>query len=447
MCLKKQIQLARVLCLLLVSALCLSLFAVPASAAPSGVTAYSYIMVDAETGQVLFEQNSNTQYDPASITKIMTLGLACEKAQSDWDVSLTVSYEDVASIANTGSSHIALQEGEVISLEDALYAVMMASANDAANVLAAYIGGDIEGGVAAMNAKVAELGLTGTHFDNPHGLTSSTHKVTAADMAEILRWAMEQPGFMELFTNTEMYIMDPTNKQSEERYFSISDSVRIGSSKYYVPEVVGSKTGYTDTSRYTYAALGESDGRSFICVTLHSEEKTDRYNDAKILFDYAFANFTKVEIPASNENFTVAVYGGNAQLGNASVSINGTSMYLYGGTGAEDITCTYEMDEQYIVGGSYQASAIYTLAETSNQEGYTVTVPMSISGVDAAIQANVGISLPATLLLLPAVVRRSGLGLAAVLCLGLCAAFVVAFFARRKRKKKTKSPYGRVRRY
>ncbi len=389
----------RVLCLALVLAVFLPL--VPVSAAPSGVVALSYIVMDAETGQVLFEKNSDVQYDPASITKIMTVALACEKAQGDWSTELTVSYEDIASIANTGSSHIALQEGEVITLEDALYAVMMASANDAANVLAAYVGGDIAGGVAAMNAQVEELGLENTHFENPHGLNGDTHKVSACDMAEILRWALEQPGFLEIYSNTEMYIMSPTNKQSETRYFSISDSVRIGSSKYYVPEVVGSKTGYTDDSRYTYAALGESDGRSFIVVTLHSEEKTDRYNDAKILFDYAFEHFTAVEIAPSGDSFSVDVYGGDAKLGQASVSGAGTSFYLYDGEGADAITCTYEMDEQYILGRSYTAVATYTLPETANQEGFTVAVPLVVSGVASLFSVNEGISLPASAGLIP----------------------------------------------
>ncbi len=296
-----------------------------------------------------------------------------------------------------------------------------------------------------MNAKVAELGLTDTHFDNPHGLTSDTHKVTAADMAEILRWAMEQPGFMELFTNNEMYIMEPTNMQTEERYFSVSDSVRIGSSSYYVPEVVGSKTGYTDTSRYTYVALGESDGRSFICVTLHSEEKTDRYNDAKILFNYAFEHFTKVEIAPTSESFSVAVYGGNAQLGNATASVNGTSLYLYDGAGIGDISCAYVMDDQYVIGGSYEAYATYTLPETANQEGYSISVPMTISGVDAAIQANVGINLPATLLLLPSV-QGGGTGgvLVGVVALLFLAGIGYALYTRVKRPK---SRYQKVHRY
>lgn len=416
---------------------------VPVSAAPS-VTSLAYVVMDADSGQVLFGQNMDTQYDPASITKIMTAALACEKAQGDWDVELTVTYEDVSSIANTGSSHIALQVGEVISLEDALYAVMMASANDAANVLASYIGGDIDGGVAAMNAKVEELGLENTHFDNPHGLTSDTHYVSAVDMAEILCWAMEQPGFMELFTCNETYIMSSTNLQSDERYFSLSDSVRIGSSKYYVSEVIGSKTGYTDASRYTYASVGQSDGRTFICVVLHSEEKVDRYNDAKTLFEYAFAHFTKVEIAADGQTLAVDVYGGNEKLGEASASATGTSFYLYDGLGAETITCAYEIDDTYIIGAEYHALAVYTLPATSNQEGFSIEVPMSISNVDAIIAANVGISLPVTATLLPHM-KSGGVFLLLVL-LVLAGAIASGFFLLRKRKK-NKSRYARVRHY
>ncbi len=444
MLLKKIKMQISAVCLLLVVALCLPM--IPAEAAPSGVTALSYVVMDAESGQVLFGKSMDTQYDPASITKIMTLALACEKAQGDWSVEVTVSYEDVASIANTGSSHIALQVGEVITLEDALYAVMISSANDAANVLASYVGGDIEGGVAAMNAQVEALGLENTHFENPHGLTGDTHKVSASDMAEILRWAMEQEGFMALFTRTEMYTMSPTNLQEEYRYFSISDSVRIGSSKYYVEEVVGAKTGYTDASRYTYACVAESDGRTFIIVTLHSEEKTERYADVSILVDYAFDHFTAVEIPASGETFTIDVYGGYEKLGEATASVVGTSVYLYDGIGADTVTCTYEMDEQYIVGSPYYGVAIYNLPASGNQEGFSIAVPLQVSNVDAVVQSNIGISLPAMAALLPNISSHTAVNVGFVLLFIVAAVVVVFFFVRALRPRK-KRKYQRVHRY
>ena len=129
------------LCAVLLTAL--AAFAPGAAAAGPALTATeAYCIIDADTGLVLAQQNMNEELHPASITKVMTLGLACEKAQGKWDnVKLTVSHEDVYSLAGTDSSHIALQEGEKVPLTDALYATMMASANDGANLLAEYFGG------------------------------------------------------------------------------------------------------------------------------------------------------------------------------------------------------------------------------------------------------------------------------------------------------------------
>lgn len=145
------------LCIALVLLLVLLPGAAAAGPALSATTAYC--IMDADTGLVLAQQNMNKRLHPASITKVMTLGLACQQAQGQWeDVSLTVSHEDVYSLAGTDSSHIALQVGEQVPLTDALYATMMASANDGANLLAEYFGGGtIAGGVAEMNAQVEKL--------------------------------------------------------------------------------------------------------------------------------------------------------------------------------------------------------------------------------------------------------------------------------------------------
>ena len=178
-----------------------------AAAGPALANTRAYCIMDADTGLVLAQQNMDEELHPASITKVMTLGLACEKAQGDWDdVKLTVSHEDVYSLAGTDSSHIALREGEEVPLADALYATQMASANDGANLLAEYFGGGtIADGVAAMNAQVEELGLAHTHFSNPHGIRDDDHYTSCYEMAQILRWALQQPGFEDLFTRNEMY--------------------------------------------------------------------------------------------------------------------------------------------------------------------------------------------------------------------------------------------------
>ena len=224
-----------------------------AAAGPALGATRAYCIIDADTGLVLAQQNMNEELHPASITKVMTLGLACEKAQGDWeDTKLTVSHEDVYSLAGTDSSHIALLEGEEVPLTDALYATQMASANDGANLLAEYFGGGtIADGVEKMNAKVKELGLAHTHFSNPHGISDEDHYTSCYDMAQILRWALEQPGFEQVFTRNEMYTMDPTNIQPVTRYFSQQDKLRIGSSRYHVASVKGSKLGYTNPARYS----------------------------------------------------------------------------------------------------------------------------------------------------------------------------------------------------
>ena len=257
------------LCAVLLTAL--AAFAPGAAAAGPALTATeAYCIIDADTGLVLAQQNMNEELHPASITKVMTLGLACEKAQGKWDnVKLTVSHEDVYSLAGTDSSHIALQEGEEVPLTDALYATMMASANDGANLLAEYFGGgSIEGGVAAMNAQAKELGLEHTHFANPHGISDEDHYTSCYDMAQILRWALTQPGFETLFTRNEMYTMAPTNIQPVTRYFHQQDKMRVGSSRYYIPAILGSKIGYTNIARYSYVCLAEQNGVRLICVTI-----------------------------------------------------------------------------------------------------------------------------------------------------------------------------------
>ena len=264
-----------------------------AAAGPALANTRAYCIMDADTGLVLAQQNMDEELHPASITKVMTLGLACEKAQGDWDgVKLTVSHEDVYSLAGTDSSHIALREGEEVPLVDALYATQMASANDGANLLAEYFGGGtIADGVAAMNAQVEELGLAHTHFSNPHGISDDDHYTSCYDMAQILRWALQQPGFEDLFTRNEMYTMQPTNIQPVTRYFSQQDKIRIGSSRYHIDSVLGSKLGYTNTARYSYVCLAEQDGVRLICATMQSQLSTDKYNDMRTLLDYAFATY------------------------------------------------------------------------------------------------------------------------------------------------------------
>ena len=382
----------------LAALLVLAVFGLPAGAAGPALTATeAYCIMDADTGLVLAQQNMDEELHPASITKVMTLGLACEKAQGDWSGVVTVSHEDVYSLAGTDSSHIALIEGEKVPVKDLLYATMMASANDGSNALAEYFGGgSIADGVQAMNDQVAELGLEHTHFANPHGISDENHYTSCYDMAQILRWALTQPGFEDLFTNNEMYVMDPTNLQPVTRYFSQQDSMRIGSSMFYEPTILGSKIGYTDIARQTYVCLAEKNGVRLICVTMRSDSKADRYADVRTLLDYAFSTWTSyTEIPAAAGAAAITVQGGGDALGTISLDAPGIRIPLAAGLTADDVTLTVDLPDVYTLGGVLDGWAVYTVNGGQAQESASVRVPLTATGLQEMLASSRGTEHPA----------------------------------------------------
>ena len=401
---------------------------------PALTTTEAYCIIDADTGLVLAQQNMNEELHPASITKVMTLGLACQKAQGNWDgVKLTVSHEDVYSLAGTDSSHIALREGEEVPLQDALYGTMIASANDGANLLAEYFGGGtIEGGVAAMNAQVQALGLEHTHFANPHGISGNDHYTSCYDMAQILRWALTQPGFETIFTRLEMYTMAPTNVQPVTRYFSQQDKMRLSYSRYYIPAIRGSKIGYTNIARYSYVCLAEQNGVRLICVTMQSEMKTDKYNDVRTLLDYAFARYTGyTDLPSQGLTGEVEVVGGGGTLGKVTVTDPGVRLLL-----ADGVTASLELPERYVLGTSPEVYAVYTVNGGDKQESTSVRVPAVLTGLDALLEANAGRELDTASDVKPA--RTAGMLIAISLACTAAAAGATLCVMRVMRLRKTK---------
>ena len=410
------------------------------AAGPALSATRAYCIVDADTGLVLAQQNMNEELHPASITKVMTLGLACEKAQGNWDgVKLTVSHEDVYSLAGTDSSHIALREGEEVPLTDALYATQMASANDGANLLAEYFGGGtIEGGVAKMNEQVEELGLAHTHFANPHGISDEDHYTSCYDMAQILRWALEQPGFEDVFTRSEMYTMQPTNVQPVTRYFSQQDKMRIGSSRYHISSILGSKIGYTNTARYSYACLAEQDGVRLICVTMQSELSTDKYNDVRTLLDYAFSTFTNdVELPGGSVTAPLSVAGGGESLGTVTVSDPGVRLLLADGLSAKDVTVSLELPETYVLGTEPEVYAVYTIRGGTKQESTSVRVKAEISGLTELLEASTGTELEAAKAVQPKgrALWLLGISLGSTVAAAAVTFFIVRLLAKRKKRR------------
>ena len=429
-----------VLCTVLL-ALCIGFPLEAVAAGPALTTTEAYCIIDADTGLVLMQQNMDEELHPASITKVMTLGLACEKAQGDWeDTKLTVSHEDVYSLAGTDSSHIALQEGEEVPLTDALYATMMASANDGANLLSEYFGGGtIEGGVAAMNAQVAELGLQHTHFANPHGISDDDHYTSCYDMAQILRWALTQPGFETLFTRNEMYTMEPTNVQPVTRYFHQQDKMRVGSSRFHIASILGSKIGYTNIARYSYVCLAEENGVRLICVTMQSQLKTDKYNDVRTLLEQAFATFQHyTDVPAQGLSEELTVVGGGEPLGTVTVTDPGIRLLLADGLTAADVSVTLELPERYILGAEPEAYAVYTIRGGDRQESARVRVKAVITGLEDLLAQSANATLPTSGDLKPPlpIWKLAALSLGCTAAAAAVTYAVVRWMAKRKKKSK-----------
>lgn len=424
-------KLTAALCVLLL-VLCACIVPGAAAAAPVLSNTKAYCIIDADTGLVLAQQNMNDEHHPASITKVMTLGLACEKADGEWDdVMLTVSHEDVYSLVGTDSSHIALRVGEEVPLTDALYATMMASANDGANLLAEYFGeGTIADGVEKMNEQVAELGLEHTHFANPHGISADDHYTSCYDMAQILRWALTQPGFEEIFTRNSTYTMEPTNLQTVTRYFAQQDKMRKNTS-YKISTILGSKIGYTNKARYSYVCLAEQDGVRLICVTMQSQLVTDKYNDVRALLEYAFETYTGyTQLPAGTASAQLEVVGGGAALGSVTVTDPGITLLLAQGLTAQDVTIELELPQQYLLGETPEVYAVYTIHGGSLQEDGTIRVKAEISGLEDLLAQSTGAQLPAAQDVAPKIRLWKYLLLAPLVLLGAVALVVLVLLVR-----------------
>ncbi len=377
----------KILCAACALALAWGLFA-PAAFAYQGpsVTCEAYIVMDADTGQVIMEKNADEVLYPASITKIMTLALALEKAQGALDTQLTVSYDAVHQL-EYGSSHIALQEGEVVRLEDILYGTQLESANDGANVLAEYVGGTIQGGVDAMNAKAAELGLSNTHYMNPHGLHDDDHYTTARDMALITRWALTVPGFEDIFCRTEAWTMEATNKQPQQRVFHCTDWMRI-SGDYYRTYAKGSKNGFHDQAQTTFVNYAEQNGVRLVSVELKCQMLEDKFRDACAILDYAFENFSRVEVPAPADAFSLPLVGGGEPLGNVTVQPQSATVLLHKELSTDGILVDYQIPDEYLLGTPFSASVTYSLPENDYQPSALGAASLSVSGVSEVLAAS-----------------------------------------------------------
>lgn len=285
----------RILPRLLAWLLCVSLLlpAFPAASAEKIIPLFSEaaILMDADTGQILFEKNSRQRMYPASITKVMTglLALTC----LDPKAQLTVSQTAVNAVPST-SSHISLVPGEQFPVEEAMYALGMESANDAANVLAEAVSGDLASFARQMTERAQSLGCTGTHFVNANGLPNGNHYTTAYDMALITAAALQVPGLSTYFSTVE-HKFPATNAHPEGRHFSNKNRMLPGG-QYAYDGVILTKTGWTSDAQGTFIAVVRREQTTLIAVLMKSPLLENKYQDACALMDYGFHDFTRVTV-------------------------------------------------------------------------------------------------------------------------------------------------------
>lgn len=247
----------------------------------------SAILMDSNTGQVLYEKNSDERLYPASTTKIMTALLLLEDGDLEKLVEIN---KDVPDLIERGSSQIYLIPGELITRKQLLFALLIDSANDAAVAIAQDISGSVEKFARKMNKRARELGATNTNFVNPHGLHDNNHYTSARDLALIAREAMKNPIFREAVT-TPRYIIPATNKQ-ETRYLYITNRLirKTKNKNYYYEKATGIKTGYTSKSGYALVGGASDKNLDLISVILNSTS-SQVYEDTHALFEYGFNGF------------------------------------------------------------------------------------------------------------------------------------------------------------
>ncbi len=286
------------------------LLSMPASAQPR-TSAQSVVLLDSTTGRILYEQNANARSLIASTTKIMTGLLVAEEC----DLSAKVCIPKEA--AGVEGSSIYLQAGEMVSVEELLYGLMLHSGNDAAVALAMYCSGSVSAFAEKMNRKAVDLGLCGTHYVNPNGLDEKEHYSTALDLARLTAYAMENEVFRRVVSTKTMTFGERTFTNHNKMLWRYDGAV-------------GVKTGYTKAAGRVLVSAAERDGRRLVAVTIH--DRND-WADHAAMLDYGFSTYTTQTLAEVGQ-----IMGEVAVIGGAEETVQAVLQ--------EDILCCVSADEE-----------------------------------------------------------------------------------------------------
>lgn len=260
----------------------------------------SAILMDAGSGEILYEKNSHEKRDPASVTKILTCLVVLETMEIDQKVTSSVNFDP-----STGGVGINIKKGEVFTVEQLLYALMLPSANDAAEVLAIAAGGSISNFCDMMNERAAMIGAEDTHFTNPNGLNGAgqeNHRTTAYDLALIAREAMKNDQFRKIVSTVE-YTIPATNMSDAREFINLNRCISDGettlknadkptdSKSFRYEGTLGIKTGYTSTAGNCFCGWVQKDNTELVSVVLNSSTYKTRFSDSMSLWDYGFDKY------------------------------------------------------------------------------------------------------------------------------------------------------------
>ncbi len=256
------------------------------------------ILMDADSGCVIYGKNLHERFFPASITKILTALIIVERCSLD--DTLTFSHNAVYNVER-GSTSAGYDTGDQITVREALYAMLLKSANEVANALAEHCAGSIEAFADLMNEKAADLGCKDSHFANPSGLNDPNHYTTPYDYALIAQAAFSNPTFVE-FDSTTYYELPPNATNAGRFTVYCGHKMLKKNSNQYYPGIIGGKTGYTTLAGNTLVTCAERDGLRLITVVLNGH--STHYSDTKAMLDFGFANFRNENISDYDATYT-----------------------------------------------------------------------------------------------------------------------------------------------
>ncbi len=261
---------------------------------PPEITSEAALVMDAETGAVLYQKNMTDKLAPADTAQILTVLLGIESGKAEETVTVT---KDALAGVDKEGTHISLTEGEQVKMKDLFYATILASASDAAKTVAVSVSGSEQAFAEKMNQRMKALGAVNSAFANADGAPADNNYTTAQDLALLTKEALKNPSFRNIFAQAT-YTMESTNKNASGRSLSTLCLLMKNSDMNVKYEgVLGGKTGWNKKSGYNLVSVAEKEGRTLICVILKAETSKLRYEETIALFDYVFSAYRNVAVP------------------------------------------------------------------------------------------------------------------------------------------------------